>query len=222
MSSITGIITIYHTISSAVSTLFVQMAHQCSSELVYHWCGWWLSCNRHKWLFHSPDLRRLGLCYVWTVETVYLFMAPVNHSGDEFYSGMTGFVIRMLMPWVLVWPCPWWRHQMKTFFALLAICAGNPPVTGEFPARRPVTRNFDVFFDLCLNERLSKLSWGWWFETPSRPLWRHIMTSATMVLTGESLSSVRKDFISHLSVPFHKDFSPSGELVENRKLADEL
>ena len=45
--------------------------------------------------------------------------------------------------------------------------------TGEFPARRPVTRSFGVFFDLRLNKRLSKQSWGWWFETLSRPLWRH-------------------------------------------------
>ena len=58
-------------------------------------------------------------------------------------------------------------------FALLAICAGNSLVTGEFPAQRPGTRSFDVFFDLHLNIRLSKQLWGWWFETPSRPLWRH-------------------------------------------------
>ena len=37
---------------------------------------------------------------------------------------------------------------------------------GEFLTQRPVTRNFDVFFDLCLNKRLSKQPWGWWFETP--------------------------------------------------------
>ena len=66
-----------------------------------------------------------------------------------------------------------WRHQMETFSALLAICAGNSPVTGEFPTQRPVTRSFDVYFDLCPNERLSKQSWGWWFETLSRSLWRH-------------------------------------------------
>ena len=66
----------------------------------------------------------------------------------------------------------WWRHQMETFSALLALCAGNSPVTGEFPSQRPVTRSFDVFFDLRLNKRLSKHSWGWWFETPSRSLWR--------------------------------------------------
>ena len=38
---------------------------------------------------------------------------------------------------------------------LLAICAGNSPFTGEFPAQRPVMRSFDVFFDLHLNERLA-------------------------------------------------------------------
>ena len=64
-----------------------------------------------------------------------------------------------------------WRHQMETSSALLAICAGNSPVPGEFPAQRPVTRSFHVFFDLRLNKRLSKQWWGWWFETLPRPLW---------------------------------------------------
>ena len=71
------------------------------------------------------------------------------------------------------WHVPWWHHQMETFSALLAICAGNSPVPGEFPAQRPVTRSFDVYFDLRLNKRLSKQSWGWWFGTSSCPLWRH-------------------------------------------------
>ena len=44
---------------------------------------------------------------------------------------------------------------METFSALLAICAGNSPVPGEFPTQRPVTRSFDVSFDLRLNKRLS-------------------------------------------------------------------
>ena len=41
---------------------------------------------------------------------------------------------------------------METFYALLVICVGNSPVTGEFPTQRPVTRSFDVFFDLSLNK----------------------------------------------------------------------
>ena len=74
---------------------------------------------------------------------------------------------------VTVWPISWRRHQMETFSALLALCAGNSPVTGEFSAQRPVTRSFEVFFDLRLNKQLSKQSWGWWLETPSHSLWCH-------------------------------------------------
>ena len=53
------------------------------------------------------------------------------------------------------------------------------PLCGEFTGLRwiPLTKasnaEFDVFFELCLNKRLTKQSWGWWFETLSCPLWRH-------------------------------------------------
>ena len=77
----------------------------------------------------------------------------------------------------------WWRHQMEPFSALLALCAGNSPVSGEFPAQRPVTRSFDVFFDLRVNKRLSKQSWGWRFETLSRSLWRHRNVHRHQVIT---------------------------------------
>ena len=68
---------------------------------------------------------------------------------------------------------PWWRHQMEIFSTLLAFCAGNSPVTCEFPSQRPLSQRFHVFVDLCLNKRLSKQSWGWWYETTSSSLWRH-------------------------------------------------
>ena len=67
----------------------------------------------------------------------------------------------------------WWRHQMETFSALLALCAGIPLVTGGFPSQGPVTRSFGVFFHLRLNKRLGKHSRRQWFETPSRSLWGH-------------------------------------------------
>ena len=50
----------------------------------------------------------------------------------------------------------WWRNQIETFSALLALCEGNLPVTGGFPYQRPVTLSFDVFFDPRMNKRLSK------------------------------------------------------------------
>ena len=71
---------------------------------------------------------------------------------------------------------------METFSALLAICAGNSSVTGEFPAQRPVTQSFDVFFDLRPNKRLSKQSWGWWHESPSSSLWRHRNVTSCCIL----------------------------------------
>ena len=62
---------------------------------------------------------------------------------------------------------------METFSSLLVLCEGNPPVTGGFPSQKPVTRSFDVFFDLRLKKWLSKQSGGRSFETPSNPLWLH-------------------------------------------------
>ena len=81
----------------------------------------------------------------------------------------------------------WWHHDLETLsyywpttassngniFRVTGLLCGNSPVTGEFPTQRPAARSFDVFFDLHLYKRLSKQWWGWWFETPSRPLWRH-------------------------------------------------
>ena len=89
--------------------------------------------------------------------------------------------------WVLATTCrdicsSWGCHQMETFSALLVLCAGNSPVTVEFPAQRPVMQSFDVFFDLCLNKRLSKQSWGWWFEMPSCSLWCHCNVSEPKIL----------------------------------------
>ena len=70
-----------------------------------------------------------------------------------------------------------WRHFPRywPFFA------ANSPVPGEFPTQRPLTKSFDVFFDLRLNKRLCKQSWGWWLETPLRPLWRLRNNSLTFI-----------------------------------------
>ena len=62
---------------------------------------------------------------------------------------------------------------MESFSALLALCVERSPVTGRFPLQRPVTRGLDIFFDLCQNKLSNKQPGRWWFETPSRPLWRH-------------------------------------------------
>ena len=66
----------------------------------------------------------------------------------------------------------WWRHQMETFSALLALCAGNSPVPVNSP-HKDQWRGAVMFSLICArNKRLSKQPWGWWFETPSWSLWR--------------------------------------------------
>ena len=61
---------------------------------------------------------------------------------------------------------------------------------GEFTGPRwiPHTKASDAelwcfFFYLCPNKRLSKQSWGWWFETLSCPLWRHRNAISCLMMT---------------------------------------
>ena len=97
---------------------------------------------------------------------------------------------------------PGWCHQMETFSALLSICAGNSPVPGEFPAQRPVTQSFDVFFHLRPNKLLSKQLWGWWFETPSHPLWRHRNGNCCAVCNIMPLLAVLLQDLTVFSTPW--------------------
>ena len=92
-------------------------------------------------------------------------------------------------------------HMMTSsnelIFALLVICAGNSPFTGEFPAQRQVTRSFDVFFDLRLNKRLGKQSCGWWFDTPSRPLWRQCNDISDWKVTADAVDMLSVNLQPH-------------------------
>ena len=118
-------------------------------------------------------------CFLWQQWPLYVIW---NHYIWYKITAIFHHRVRKLKNLLLETQCwcgsPWWRHQMETFSALLALCAGNSPVTGEFPSQRPVTRSFDVFFDLRPNKRLGKRSWGWWFERRSRSLWRHCNAKA--------------------------------------------
>ena len=102
-----------------------------------------------------------------------IYITPENSQKPSVKPFTTRWHICSLSDGPVAIVYTWWRHQIETLSALLAICAENSPVPGEFPAQRPVTRGFDIFFELRLNKRLSKQWWGWRFETLSHPLWRH-------------------------------------------------
>ena len=127
--------------------------------------------------------------------TAEIYLASMSVPETNYVNSMWNMILRSLFMT---------RGHIKNFMttssngnisALLANCAANSPVTGEFPAQRPVTRCFGVFFDLRLNKRLSKQSWGWWFETPSRPLWRQ-----STILTWEYTSNRVSTFIPTFTV----------------------
>ena len=119
------------------------------------------------WLLSSRYVPLLS--WAWSLNRIVLTLQLWSY-GSHFVSNECYILMYYSIPFSQ-WQNTWWRHQMEIFSALLAICAGNSSVPGEFPGQRPVTRSFGVFFDLRPNKRLSKQSWGWWFETPSRPLW---------------------------------------------------
>ena len=74
---------------------------------------------------------------------------------------------------------------METFSALLVICEGNSPVTVEFPTQRPVTRSL-----ICIWIN----GWGWWFDTPSRSLWRHCNVHSLISSVASSSMRTRTRF----------------------------
>ena len=93
-------------------------------------------------------------------------------SANELFL-LFGTVWYGLVP-VDVMPVPWWRHEMETFSALLALCEGEPPGT--------VTNASDAelwcFFHLRPNKRLRKQLRRWWFEMPWGSVWRFCNASA--------------------------------------------
>ena len=139
--------------------------------------------------------------------SIYLFTA-IYYSSDVDHllaNGIFNFVIanctdcKDLIKSVIKGATPWWRHQMETFSALLALCAGNSPVTGEVPHKGQWRGSLMFSLIGALNNRLSKQSWDWWFETPSRSLLRHCNSVCLRFLRENQTShlAARKRKCSH-------------------------
>ena len=79
----------------------------------------------------------------------------------------------------------WTEPVLRCSCSMMTSSNGNifrvtGPLCGEFTCPRGIPRTkasdaeLQFFFDLRPNKLLSKQSWGWWIETPSHPLWRHL------------------------------------------------
>ena len=102
---------------------------------------------------------------------VFLFHFIHNKSVDMKPNKhwMTRFLMTAILPYFMM------TSSNINMPRIAGPLGGDSLVTGEFPWQRSVTRSFDVFFDLCLNKRLSKQSRHRGFETPTRSLWCHAM-----------------------------------------------
>ena len=97
-----------------------QRKHQSSASLAF-------VRGIHRWPVNSP--------HIWPVTRKMFSFDETRIFQDNEANIMNA-------------DSPWWRHQMKTFSALLPLCAGNLSVTGEFISQRPVTRCFLIKIQL--------------------------------------------------------------------------
>ena len=115
---------------------------------------------------------RLGLTYKTSHPYTHTHRYMSNGMAWHDWSLINTIKYHMILNMMLLCTSlPWWRYQMETFPRYWPFVRGIHRSPVKSPHKTP--RCFDVFFDLRLNKRLSKQSWGWWFMTPSHILWRH-------------------------------------------------
>ena len=134
-----------------------------------------------EWLI-NPDTQHVTKLSIWKYHHTWKFYMYNNKVAKEIWIYIEFIPV---LEWILIVgiampiggaASSWGRTMMTSsngnIFRVTGPLCGEFTGPGEFPTQRPVTRSFDVFFDLRLNKRLSKQPWGWWFEKPSRSLWR--------------------------------------------------
>ena len=172
-------------ISETYRSIFV--CYTCNKTMtcgpvVRGWVGIWLSSegilfeSRYTILGQDfmPTLTRVSVGKTCTLNATWHLNSTINYyqTGITWRNGFSWLRGSWYTPWRLIIKVMM-TSSNGTIFRVTGPLCGEFTGPGEFPAQRPVTRSFDVFFDIRLNKRLSKQSWGWWFETPSWSLWRH-------------------------------------------------
>ena len=187
MGAIASQITSLTIICSTVYSGADQRKHQSSASLAFVW-------GIHLWLMNSPykgpvtrkmfpfdDIimkRRSRKC------RLSKFSCENDRFNTGYLDGDDGWPPQIGLK-------SWCRHQMESFSTLLALCAGNSPVTGEFSSQRPVARSFDIYFDLRLN-------YNWANNGNTGDLGRHRAHYDVTVICSSDVFLLRFwEFISH-------------------------
>ena len=138
--------------------------------------------NHSPWPVHRGVIVCLHECcggrksiYIYTHIYIYIYIIAVVSGVYHLDDSLMAQWAHLPGPTELAHPiqCHDDVIKWKRFPRCWPFVMGNPPVTGGFPSQRDSNAGFDVFFNVCLNKRLNKQTRRWWFETPSRSLWRH-------------------------------------------------
>ena len=178
--------------------------------------------NEYPWhLFYKDINSSVGIDRDGHYESIRAFITLTDtHWWSEKGVPLNCIIVNLIEKWFFMILSPKWiKHFassitpsasfhddiiMETFSALLTLSVGNQPFTGGCPSQRPVTRSFDVFFDLCLKKRLGKQSRCRWIETPSRPLWRHYTVTKLFTMNNNITSRITLLSSQYLIMPFVK------------------
>ena len=140
--------------------VIIVIDHATLCTFAYRTTLWSLFCIDDL-VFHYSVLVRYPLQDIYNVSIIYK-KNPLSHRHLTKWPSVK---INNFHDYVIKW-----KHFPRHWPFVRGIHQFTSP--GEFPAKRPVTRSFDVFFDLRMNKRLSKQSRSGWFETQSRSFWR--------------------------------------------------
>ena len=177
-------------VSSCICLCPIYWSQVLSREWRCSWSSADRRCSNYIWVINNLDAY-LGASYI---RDLVVDVVGWNHYCHLiililscalcFCHNVLGHVLAVCS---IPLPMAWWRHQMETISALLALCAGNSRVTGEFPTQRPVTRSFDDFFDLCLCVWTS----GWANTRAAGDLRRHRANYDVTVMASRLRLAVR-------------------------------
>ena len=135
---------------------------------------------QHAWWRHYSGNGARGHEYIWTLKHTESSLVFLVWSGVS--------MIELNQYHASEYNQSWKDGRWKHFRVTGHLCG---EFTGQrwIPRTKANARRFDVFFDLRRNKRLSKQWWGWWFETPSGPLWRqfNLETGETDIETIETV-----------------------------------
>ena len=125
-------------------------------------------------------------------------------NGRTFYRQISWSLDALKLDIIMIVSLPNIESMMTSsngnIFRVTGPLCGEFTGPGEFPTQRPVTRSFDVSLDLRLNKRLNKHSRGWWFETLSRPFWRHrnVISAALLPKCLSNFRTIKKVWLLRL------------------------